>query len=254
MSMQPSRVLVNCDIGERGVEHEIDRLLLQEIDIANIACGGHAGDERSAEFFRLESEKLGIMVTAHLSYPDRANFGRKSIDIEPEHLTAALRTQLEALAGIEAVKFHGALYTDSCRARELAELLTAWLCEQAVTTVITMPGSALAESCLSAGITVLAEAFAERRYRRDPAGGRPTLVERTLPYASIHDLEEAAAQAERIILHGELPVVSEDDRGGTEHDAVPGEAAPIRADTVCIHSDSELALPLARRLRQLVGR
>ncbi len=249
MSERPSRVLVNCDIGERGVDDETDRALLLEIDIANVACGGHAGDPQSAAFFRSESERLGVTVTAHLSYPDRSNFGRKSIDIDRNTLAGSLRSQLEALQGVTTVKFHGALYNDGCRSRDLAEWLTEWLVSHSMTTIITMPGSALAQSCLSAGIEVLAEAFAERRYRRDSTAAGVALVERRLPYASVGDLDEALAQAESIVLHRQLPVVSDDGRGGLTFDTVP-----IRTDTVCIHSDSALALPLARRLRELVRR
>ncbi len=254
MSDRPSRVLVNCDIGERGVENETDRCLLREIDIANVACGGHAGDKRTAAFFRRESEKLGVMVTAHLSYPDRSSFGRKSMDIELSRLTASLRSQLEALPGVLTVKFHGALYADTCRSPELAESLTGRLVEHSVTTVITMPGSALAESCRSAGIAVLAEAFAERRYRHDPATGRVSLVDRSQPHASIHDLGEAIAQAESIILRREVPVVSDGTADRAGYDAVPVRTVPIQAETVCIHSDSVLALPLAKHLRESVGR
>ncbi len=249
MSERASRVLINCDIGERGVDNETDRALLREIDIANVACGGHAGDARSATFFRSESEKLGLTVAAHLSYPDRSNFGRKSVEIDRRSLGKSLRSQLEALQGVTAVKFHGALYTDSCRSRELADWLTEWLVRNSVATVLTMPGAALAESCLRAGIKVLAEAFAERRYRRDSTGASVVLVERRLPYASIQDLDDALAQAESIVMHHELPVVSDAGRGGLTFDTVP-----IRADTICIHSDSALALPLARGLRELVGR
>ena len=40
-------MLINCDIGERGVAHSIDDKLMSMIDIANIACGGHAGNKES---------------------------------------------------------------------------------------------------------------------------------------------------------------------------------------------------------------
>ena len=35
---------INCDIGERGIDNLTDLALMKLIDIANIACGGHAGD------------------------------------------------------------------------------------------------------------------------------------------------------------------------------------------------------------------
>ena len=38
------KVLLNCDLGE-GEAAETSDALLECIDLANIACGGHAGDE-----------------------------------------------------------------------------------------------------------------------------------------------------------------------------------------------------------------
>ena len=63
-------MLINCDIGERGADHPQDRELMAYIHIANIACGGHAGDETSIEAFRALAEKHEVEVSAHLSYPD----------------------------------------------------------------------------------------------------------------------------------------------------------------------------------------
>lgn len=44
-------LLINCDLGERGVAHPIDDRLVDYIDIANIACGGHAGDKASVDYY-----------------------------------------------------------------------------------------------------------------------------------------------------------------------------------------------------------
>ena len=41
-------MLINCDMGERGPAHPGDLRLLEAVHIANIACGGHAGDAQSA--------------------------------------------------------------------------------------------------------------------------------------------------------------------------------------------------------------
>ena len=62
-------MLINCDIGERGIGHNIDDTLMSMIDIANIACGGHAGDVKSVEYYRKLAKQNGVKVTAHLSYP-----------------------------------------------------------------------------------------------------------------------------------------------------------------------------------------
>jgi len=99
-----------------------------------------------------------VTVTAHLSYPDRENFGRKSMDISPSRLRTSLAEQHALLPEIRTVKFHGALYNESCRRDDLAAVLTDWLLRAGITAVVTMPDSALARTCTQAGITVLAEA------------------------------------------------------------------------------------------------
>ena len=58
---------INCDIGERGADHPVDRQLMELIDIANIACGGHAGDDASIPFFCELAKKRKLIITAHLS-------------------------------------------------------------------------------------------------------------------------------------------------------------------------------------------
>ena len=81
------RLWLNSDVGERpqalldGSEEELIRLL----DWANIACGGHAGDDASmAEVVRL-CRKHGVQIGAHPGYPDREGFGRDAIDL-PEQV------------------------------------------------------------------------------------------------------------------------------------------------------------------------
>lgn len=236
---------INCDIGERGSDHPLDLELMGFIDIANIACGGHAGDAGSVRVFRSLAERGDIAVAAHLSYPDREYFGRKSIAIEAAELLESLTVQYEMMPDVQLVKFHGALYNDSCARTDLAETLSRWLSGTACRTVITAPASALAMACDHVGIAVLAEAFAERRYQFDPSGGTLSLVSRQRSWASIHNLEEALRQARQITETGEVTAVVEAD--GT---VVSTRTVPLKARTLCIHSDSEIALDLARELRR----
>lgn len=248
MGSRADRILINCDIGERGPDNETDLELMRWIDIANLACGGHAGDYVSVDAFRRLADKNRVIVTAHLSYPDREGFGRKSLGIPVSDLIASLEDQYALLPGVETVKFHGALYNDSCRNDDLARELAAWLARMQCKRVLTLPGSALDGACRAVGIEVLAEAFAERRYLVDPETGTVSLVGRDRPDASIETVEEAVSQAEMIALRGELNVSS---RGGSDTTI---RTVPVRADTICIHSDSVIAIPLARKLARLLTR
>ena len=236
-------ILVNCDIGERGPEHPVDIELMNHIQIANIACGGHAGDPRSVSVFRNLAEKNSVMVAAHLSYPDRENFGRISLNIGHEDLWNSLAAQMQFLPGVHTVKFHGALYNDSVANGELATLLAKWANAQGIDTIITPRDSEMAKACDASRIPVMTEAFAERRYTIDNNTGRLRLVGREKDYACIHSVEEAMEQVRKIVRQGSVQAILEMEDG----QALIRDAN-IAADTICIHSDSEIALPLARGL------
>ncbi|HNW43168.1 MAG TPA: LamB/YcsF family protein [Elusimicrobiales bacterium] len=235
---------INCDIGERGPGNAGDIKLMEVIHIANLACGGHAGDARTIEVFRALAQKHGVELAAHLSYPDRANFGRTAMKLSGTALLAALDAQLELLPGVHRVKFHGALYNEACRDPELAAVLAAWLQQAGVREILAPDDAELTRCARARGIAVLREAFAERRYKYDRTGRRLSLVSRSQPDASLSVLAEAAAQAEEIILRQRVNIQQR------------GKDRPIwktlAADTICIHSDSAIALELARALRRLI--
>jgi len=236
-------IKINCDIGERGPDHPVDLELMNEIHIANIACGGHAGDEESVAVFRKLARDNNIQVAAHLSYPDRENFGRFSMEISHDKLRASLDEQYALMPLEKMVKFHGALYNDSCVDPALAEALTDWLQINGIDRIITPADSALARKCREANIQVVAEAFAERRYTYTPAGDALQLVNRSKAYACIHDCDQAVEQTLNIMNNKRIEVVTESD-----DNTISYESVPIEADTVCIHSDSDISLELAKKL------
>jgi len=235
---------INCDIGERGPGHAVDRRLMKVIHIANLACGGHAGDRASVQAFRALAVANGVELAAHLSYPDRANFGRQHLDMPLPALLSSLEEQLGFLPGVPRVKFHGALYNESCCDRDLAAALGAWLAAAGIREILAPDDAAIARAARGQGIAVLREAFAERRYEYDGTGRRLGLVDRSRAHASIGDLETALAQAEEIVRRRRVNV---------NHS--PGGRLRWRAivaDTICIHSDSAIALDLAAGLRRLI--
>ncbi|MBU2513931.1 LamB/YcsF family protein [bacterium] len=240
---------VNCDIGERGADNRIDLQLMDFIQIANIACGGHAGDENSIAVFRSLAESKNVEVAGHLSYPDRENFGRISLKLSETRLIQALDEQYQHIADIKMVKFHGALYNDSCVDKQLAAVLTNWLVQKGINRVITGFDSELAKACVSHPIRIIREAFAERRYVYSRESGRLSLVKRDRPEACIVKCDEALKQSLSIVKDQAVMAFVE---SGTE--GVRRESIPIKADTICIHSDSVISLELARRLsKQLLS-
>jgi len=106
---------LNADLGEGAAT---DEALLAIITSANIACGGHAGDEETMRRAVRLARARDVGVGAHPSYPDREGFGRRVIPMPLEQLTEILAGQIQVLSDIaeaeevrlQHVKAHGALY------------------------------------------------------------------------------------------------------------------------------------------------
>ncbi len=239
-------IKINCDIGEREPDNKVDVALMQYIHIANIACGGHAGDAETVSVFRALANENQVEVAAHLSYPDRENFGRVRVDITPADLSRSLDEQYQMMPDVKMVKFHGALYNECSADETLAEQLTTWLVANGIERIITPEKSELAKAAGSKGIRVVPEAFAERTYAFSPESNRLSLTNRQQPYACIHECDEAVRHSENILNKGFVEAYIETEEGDTHIEKVD-----ISAETICIHSDSDIALDLARKLAAL---
>src|SRR5678815_4379623 len=116
---------LNIDLGELPDEPEE---LYELASIANVACGGHAGDAASIERAFGLAIRAGTRVGAHPSYPDRAGFGRKTMQMEAERLIRSLAAQCALLRAVgerfhrkvTIVKPHGMLYHDAARDQAIA--------------------------------------------------------------------------------------------------------------------------------------
>lgn len=221
---------LSADLGEGSPdEHEIWPLIQR----ANIACGGHTGDDHSMSEAAELARRHGVLLGAHPSYPDRENFGRKSLRMDPAALRASLIAQLAALrahADIQHVKPHGALYNDAHRDLVLARVIVDAMREvDAMLAIVAPDHSQMAVAARQAGLPVIREAFADRRYEPDGS-----LTPRSLPRSTL-TIEEAADQA--TLLAREGVVIARD-----------GTRVPLPFDTLCIHADMEGA---AERLRAI---
>src|SRR6266571_4402548 len=121
------RIDLNCDMGELDdALHEA--ALMQYVTSANIACGGHAGDEHTMERTARLALDRGVRIGAHPGYPDRTNFGRMEIAMTGEEIELMVYRQIvrldavvQGLGGrIIHVKPHGALYNVAVRNADVA--------------------------------------------------------------------------------------------------------------------------------------
>jgi len=229
---------LNADLGETvdGVPTADDEAMFAIVSSANVACGGHAGDETAMREAVRRASRFGVALGAHPSYPDRAGFGRVVLDIPPDEVRRSVAAQLAALvaagAQVRYVKPHGALYHAAGSRPELARAVV-----DAVRDALGGPvpvlalGEALAHAAREAGLPFVREAFLDRGYT--PAGG---LVPRGEPGALLTDPDAVADRAVRLALHGEVV-------------AVDGSIVRTDARSLCLHGDSPDAVSLAVAVR-----
>src|SRR5436853_1185793 len=104
---------ISADMGEGSPGEEA---IWPLITSANVACGGHIGDADSMAHAARRAREYAVRLGAHPSYPDRENFGRKSMSMTPATLRASLVAQISALRSVAPIIFvkpHGALYNDA---------------------------------------------------------------------------------------------------------------------------------------------
>jgi 5-oxoprolinase (ATP-hydrolysing) subunit A len=242
-----TRMDLNCDMGElpEAIADGTQEALLRSITSANVACGGHAGDQRTMKTTIEQALRAGVAVGAHPGYPDRENFGRVELKMPAEAVADSVCEQVRALAEVAAacdaklvhVKPHGALYNQAVKNRELAQAIANGVAKYSKNLVLTgLAGSLMLDVFREAGFHVTAEAFADRRY--EPDG---TLRSRKFEDALIRDPAEAARQALSIAQRGIV----------TAHD---GNEVKLSAQTICIHGDTpgavQIAAAVARTLRE----
>jgi 5-oxoprolinase (ATP-hydrolysing) subunit A len=238
---------LNCDMGEmpEAIADGTQEALMRYISSANVACGGHAGDAKTMRATIEQALRHGVSIGAHPGYEDPANFGRKEMQLAPEEIARSVHRQILALetiarqcgAKIDHVKAHGALYNQASRDRKIASAIAEGVRRWKTGVILVgLAGSLMIEEFRVAGFAVAAEGFADRRYEKDGS-----LRSRKFADALLHNPEEAADQALRIVEQGKV-------------NAADGSAVSLVAQTICIHGDTPGALQIATRVhRRLDG-
>jgi 5-oxoprolinase (ATP-hydrolysing) subunit A len=238
---------LNCDMGElpEAIADGTQEALLPSFSSANIACGGHAGDESTMKTTIEQALRHKVAIGAHPGYPDRANFGRIELQLPPEEVSAFVYEQVRALAQIASqckaplihVKPHGALYNQAVHNQKLAEAIANGVAKWSRELVLVgLAGSPMLDVFRSAGFAVAAEAFADRRY--EPNG---TLRSRKFDDALLRNPAEAAQQALNIVEHREVIA--------SDHSKVP-----VHAQTICIHGDTPGSTKIAAAVHATLRR
>jgi UPF0271 protein len=231
---------INCDLGE-GMGN--DAQLMPYLDSCNIACGGHYGDVQSMSETLLLAKKHGVKVGAHPSYPDKENFGRQVLSLQPETLQQSLFQQISNFKQLcqkyeiemHHIKLHGALYNQVVGDAELASMVLNVFAAIAPEIKIYVPHQSVIALLAEDYFQVVYEAFIDRCYHSDL-----TLVSRSQDNAVIKDSNIAWQQLEQMLKHGTVP-------------SIEGQNTTIKADTFCVHGDEDNAINLLKHIRQCLS-
>ena len=238
---------LNSDLGESLGAWKMgdDAAMLDIVTSANVACGFHAGDAAGILATLRAAAARGVAVGAHVGYRDLAGFGRRNMDVASADLVADVIYQIGALQGlaraagttVRYVKPHGALYnTIAHDERQARDVITAIRAADPSLVLVALTGSALVGWARAEGLTVVAEAFADRAYT-----AQGTLVSRREPGAVLHDAQAVARRMVRLVREGVV-------------EAIDGRVTRVEADSICVHGDSPGAIQMARAVREALTR
>lgn len=233
---------LNSDLGESFGAWSMgdDTTILEVVSSANVACGFHAGDPAGILRTLKAAAARGVAIGAHVAYPDLVGFGRRNMDIPAEQLTADVIYQIGALQGlarsvgarVSYVKPHGALYnTIAGDPKQAAAVIEALLRVDPALKLVCLANSPLLGWAAEAGLSCVAEAFADRAYTSEG-----TLVSRSRPGAVLHDAGLIARRMLRLVNEGVI-------------ESVDGRVIELQADSICVHGDSPDAVTIARSLK-----
>lgn len=232
-------MVINADLGE-GCAHEAD--LFKLVDWANIACGGHAGDEQSIRRACALALEHNVQVGAHPSYPDKVGFGRTKPEGDAGQLLDELKRQMDLFENIAAktgcttshFKPHGQLYNDAAFQQETAALLIELAKAYPHLRLLALAESPQVALSRAQGVAVIEEAFPDRAYQASGA-----LVPRSEVGAVLDDPAKVKAQAAALMRMGPI-------------ECIHGSSLVIHAQTLCVHGDTPQALANAKAVRQAV--
>jgi len=234
---------LNADVGENpsAIIYGSERKLISLISSANIACGGHAGDEVSMTNALELCAEFSVNIGAHPSYTDRVNFGRKELNFSLEEISKMVFDQVLLLVKLadkmklklKHIKPHGAMYNSAAKNELIAKAISDGIKKINRNFILYgLANSTMLDVWRNEGFEIVGEAFADRRYEIDG-----TLRKRKFSDALITNPKKAAEQVLSIVKHGKVL-------------SVTGEEVKISAQTICIHSDTENSLLLIEEIKK----
>jgi len=233
--------IINCDMGEAFGLYRMgdDENIMPLISVANVACGFHGSDFNHMRKTVQLAKRHSVKVGAHPSLPDLQGFGRREMKIGREELANCIIYQVGALKGfLEAegmplnhIKPHGALYGMAARLEETAHAV-ADAADVFRVPLMGMINTNHEKIYTARGHAFIAEFYTDLEYRDDGS----LII--TREHAAV-DPAEAASRSVRAIKEGKVK-------------SVGGKDVAVRADAICVHSDTPNAVEIAKAVRDAV--
>ena len=233
---------INCDLGEKSKLHnnENDPLLLGIVNSASVACGYHAGDEKTMDQVVKISKQRNVSIGAHPSFNDPENFGRKRMNLSSSEIRKLIIDQYEILQriafnyneNVTHIKPHGALNNMACEDLDLAHTIAKTVHDIDKSMIYLVPtGSKMEIAAKKLNMRIACEIFADRNYEDDG-----NLVSRSKKNALITDPEIAKMHVLSMVKNQAINCLS-------------GKQIPCEIDSVCIHGDNESSLETAKSIK-----
>jgi len=219
-------MIINCDLGECLTPNP-DTDVMSLIGMANIACGGHAGDNESMVNTIKLAKDNNVKIGAHPSYSDQANFGRVSQQLSSDALFDLIYSQVSHFqqlchdngAVLEYVKPHGALYHDMMEKSEALDAIIKAI--HAVDKGLSLVVQAGVKNFgNNTNTTFLYEVFADRGYK------------------GVEMLDRGEKGA---VLNSEDAIIEQYQRFLSEKS--------FKIDTICFHSDNLASIEALKQLK-----
>ncbi len=231
--MKKISIDINADVGE-GFTSDAD--LMPFISSANIACGYHAGSVDIMKYTMDLAFKHKVAIGAHPGFNDKNNFGRNNIQLSNDGYYNLVSEQLNIMQQhithsefiIHHVKPHGALYNMAASNPTIAQIIAKAVFDFNHEIIFYgLSGSCMITEAKKIGLTTANEVFADRTYQ--PNG---TLTSRKESNALIQDADQAIQQVLQIVETESVKTVD-------------NTFIPMKADTICLHSDGKHAVEFA---------
>lgn len=232
---------INSDMGEGLGLHSFgnDSAIMAHVDLANVACGAHAGDPEVMRETVAEAVSRGVAVGAHPGLPDLVGFGRREMKLTPEEVESLVLAQVGALtaflrregAELSHIKPHGSLYGMLARDADLMRG-AAKVASLFEVPMLGLAGTAHETGCAEVGVEFVPELYVDLDYDAD---GKLLILRRPHPT----DPAKAADRVRRVLEDG--IVLAQD---GTE--------LRIEFTSICVHSDAPGAPDVARAVREVL--